>query len=282
MTTDSPRSSSSKPRLALHWQVLMGLAFGVGYAWASIQLGWNQFTLNYIQPLGDIFINILKLIAVPLVLFSIIGGVASLGDIKKLGRLGAKTLGLYLLTTFFAVTLGLVLVNVFQPGTGASEDLKTNNRIRYELWRDAHGIEALDDIHLIQDPSLAGRVAEIQGKQEGMNAWVADKLSKAENASKSGPLQPLVDVVPKNIFQSLSDMAMLQIIFFAVFFGVVLVKLEEPKRGSLIRAIDGLNDVFVGMVWMVMKAMPVFVFALMAGQIVKAAGTDPEKFQELL
>ncbi len=260
----------------------MGLALGVGYAWASIQLGWNQFTLNYIQPLGDIFINILKLIAVPLVLFSIIGGVASLGDIKKLGRLGAKTLGLYLLTTFFAVTLGLVLVNVFQPGTGASEDLKTNNRIRYELWRDAHGIEALDDIHLVQDPSLAGRVAEIRGKQEGMNAWVADKLSKAENASKSGPLQPLVDVVPKNIFQSLSDMAMLQIIFFAVFFGVVLVKLEEPKRGSLIRAIDGLNDVFVGMVWMVMKAMPVFVFALMAGQIVKAAGTDPEKFQELL
>jgi len=260
----------------------MGLALGVGYAWASIQLGWNQFTLNYIQPLGDIFINILKLIAVPLVLFSIIGGVASLGDIKKLGRLGAKTLGLYLLTTFFAVTLGLVLVNVFQPGTGASDELKTNNRIRYELWRDAHGIEALDDIHLVQDPSLAGRVAEIRGKQEGMNAWVADKLSKAENASKSGPLQPLVDVVPKNIFQSLSDMAMLQIIFFAVFFGVVLVKLEEPKRGSLIRAIDGLNDVFVGMVWMVMKAMPVFVFALMAGQIVKAAGTDPEKFQELL
>ena len=79
----------------------------MGYAWASIQFGWNSFTLNYIQPLGDIFINILKLIAVPLVLFSIIGGVASLGDVKKLGRLGAKTLGLYLLTTFFAVTLGL-------------------------------------------------------------------------------------------------------------------------------------------------------------------------------
>jgi Na+/H+-dicarboxylate symporter len=89
-------------------------------------------------------------------------------------------------------------------------------------------------------------------------------------------------VVPKNIFQALSDMAMLQIIFFAVFFGIVLVRLDEPKRGSLIRAIDGLNDVFVGMVWMVMKAMPVFVFALMAGQIVKAAGTDPQKFQELL
>jgi len=282
MTSDSPRSTSKSPRLALHWQVLIGLALGVGYAWASIQFGWNSFTLNYIQPLGDIFINILKLIAVPLVLFSIIGGVASLGDVKKLGRLGAKTLGLYLLTTFFAVTLGLVLVNVFQPGTGASDDLKASNRIRYELWRDANGIEVLDDVNIAQAPENADLVLEIQAQQEGMNAWVADKLNKAENASSSGPLQPLVDVVPKNIFKALSDMAMLQIIFFAVFFGIVLVSVEEPKRGSLIRAIDGLNDVFVGMVWMVMKAMPIFVFALMAGQIVKAAGTDPDKFQELL
>ena len=119
-------------------------------------------------------------------------------------------------------------------------------------------------------------------QQEGLNAWVEDKLNKADNASQSGPLQPLVDVVPKNIFRALSDMAMLQIIFFAVFFGIVLVQVEEPKRGALLKAVDGLNDVFVGMVWMVMKAMPVFVFALMAGQIVKAAGTDPEKFQELL
>ena len=262
--------------------MLIGLALGVGYAWASIQFGWNSFTLNYIQPLGDIFINILKLIAVPLVLFSIIGGVASLGDVKKLGRLGAKTLGLYLLTTFFAVTLGLVLVNIFQPGTGASEDLKASNRIRYELWRDANGIEVLDDLNIAQAPENADLVREIQAQQDGMNAWVADKLNKAENASNSGPLQPLVDMVPKNIFKALSDMAMLQIIFFAVFFGIVLVSVEEPKRGSLIRAIDGLNDVFVGMVWMVMKAMPIFVFALMAGQIVKAAGTDPDKFQELL
>ncbi|MDP7435597.1 MAG: cation:dicarboxylase symporter family transporter, partial [Flavobacteriales bacterium] len=216
MTSDSPRSASKSPRLALHWQVLIGLALGVGYAWASIQFGWNSFTLNYIQPLGDIFINILKLIAVPLVLFSIIGGVASLGDVKKLGRLGAKTIGLYLLTTFFAVTLGLVLVNLFQPGTGASEDLKTSNRIRYELWRDANGIEVLDELHVAKAPENADLVLEIQAQQEGMNAWVADKLNKADNASNSGPLQPLVDVVPKNIFKALSDMAMLQIIFFAV------------------------------------------------------------------
>ena len=168
MTSDSPRSASDSKssRLALHWQVLIGLALGVGYAWASIQFGWNSFTLNYIQPLGDIFINILKLIAVPLVLFSIIGGVASLGDVKKLGRLGAKTLGLYLLTTFFAVTLGLVLVNIFQPGTGASEDLKASNRIRYELWRDANGIEVLDDLNIAQAPENADLVREIQANKK--------------------------------------------------------------------------------------------------------------------
>ena len=108
----------------------------------------ERLHLDYIQPLGDIFINILKLIAVPLVLFSIIGGVASLGDVKKLGRLGAKTLGLYLLTTFFAVTLGLVLVNLFQPGAGAQRIAENLNRIRYELWRDANGIEVLDDLQL--------------------------------------------------------------------------------------------------------------------------------------
>ena len=202
---------STSSRLALHWQVLIGLALGVAYAWASIRFGWNDFTLDYIQPLGDIFINILKLIAVPLVLFSIIGGVASLGDVKKLGRLGAKTLGLYLLTTFFAVTLGLVLVNVFQPGAGASDSLKTSNRIRYELWRDANGIEVLDDLQLSAAPENAAVVRDIRGQQEGLNAWVEDKLNKADNASQSGPLQPLVDVVPKNIFRALSDMAMLQL-----------------------------------------------------------------------
>ena len=84
---------STSSRLALHWQVLIGLALGVAYAWASIRFGWNDFTLDYIQPLGDIFINILKLIAVPLVLFSIIGGVASLGDVKKARSPGGQNPG---------------------------------------------------------------------------------------------------------------------------------------------------------------------------------------------
>ena len=269
-------------RLALHWQVLIGLAVGVLYAWMSITFGWNDFTVDYIKPFGDIFINILKLIAVPLVLFSIISGVASLGDPAKLGRLGVKTIVTYLLTTMTAVVVGLVLVNLFQPGARVSDDLLESNRIRYELWRDAKGIQVLDDISLRTDPALADEVARITGEQVDMNDWVKDKLTKAERTKSSGPLQPLVDVVPTNIFRSLADMSMLQIIFFAVFFGVVLVGMPKEQSAPLMKAVDGLNEVFVRMVWVVMKAMPIFVFALMAGQIVNAAGSDPEMFRQLL
>ena len=269
-------------RPALHWQVLIGLAIGVLYAWLSIQFGWNEFTIDYIKPFGDIFINVLKLIAVPLVLFSIISGVSSLGDPAKLGRLGIKTVITYLLTTMTAVVVGLVLVNLFQPGARVSEDLLESNRIRYELWRDANGIEVLDDINLLTEPRLESKVEEITGESVQMNDWVMDKLTKAERTKSSGPLQPLVDVVPTNIFRALADMSMLQIIFFAVFFGVVLVGLPKETSAPLTRAVEALNEVFVQMVWIVMKAMPLFVFALMAGQIVNAAGSDPEMFRQLL
>ena len=264
--------------LAMHWQVIIGLLLGIVYAWMSIQFGWNEFTLNWIQPFGDIFINILKLIAVPLVLFSIISGVASLGDMRKLGRMGIKTLALYLTTTMFAVIVGLTLVNVFKPGDHASDALREANRIRYELWRDANDIVRLDEINFTQDPELEEMVATIKGESIEHNEWVNDKLTKADRTKTSGPLQPLVDVVPKNIFKSLSDMQMLQIIFFAIFFGVVVTGLKDDQKGTIVRAVNALNEVFVQMVWVVMKIMPLFVFALMAGQIVKAAGNRPRTF----
>lgn len=274
--------SKENKGIAMHWQVIIGLLLGIVYAWMSIQFGWNEFTLNWIQPFGDIFINLLKLIAVPLVLFSIISGVASLGDMRKLGRMGIKTLALYLTTTMFAVIVGLTLVNVFKPGDHASETLREANRIRYELWRDANDIVRLDEINFTQNPELAEIVATIKSESIEHNEWVNDKLTKADKTKTSGPLQPLVDVVPKNIFQSLSDMQMLQIIFFAIFFGVVVTGLKDEQKGTIVRAVGALNEVFVQMVWVVMKIMPLFVFALMAGQIVKAAGTDPANFQQLL
>ena len=222
---------NEKKGLALHWQVIIGLLLGVVYAWASIKYGWNEFTLDWIQPIGTIFINILKLIAVPLVLFSIISGVSSLGDIKKLGRIGVKTLGIYLVTTMFAVVVGLALVNIAQPGSSASEDLRIKNRISYELWRDAGDIEVLDEINLSKQEENANIVAEVSKAEPSNNEWVSDKLNKAENTKNSGPLQPLVDVVPNNIFKALTEMQMLQIIFFAIFFGVVVTGLNDREEG---------------------------------------------------
>lgn len=272
-------------KIPLHIKVIIGLVLGAVYAFMSVNFGWNNFTLNYIKPFGDIFINILKLIAVPLVLFSIITGVASLKDIKKLGRMGAKTLGLYLITTVIAVTVGLLVVNIAKPGEKVSDDIRKEFRISYELWqKSTPGVQKLDDICLSclpENKDLVNKVREKEGK-EASNEWVADKLNKAKNAKNDGPLQPLVDVVPSNLFKALADMSMLQIIFFAVFFGIVLVSIPPKKAKPVFKVVDGLNEIFVKMVMIVMEAMPVFVFALMAGQIVKAAGTDPDKFFSLL
>ncbi|MEX1188556.1 MAG: dicarboxylate/amino acid:cation symporter [Bacteroidia bacterium] len=275
-------------KLAIHWQVIIGLILGAIYAYCSIVFGWNTFTRYYIKPIGDIFINVLKLIAVPLVLFSVISGVASLGDLKKLGKMGLKTLGLYIITTVFAVSLGLVIVNIFQPGKHVESSTRERNRISYELWRNQQSVQSLDDICLLCDSSnvaLANQVRASQGK-EPVQDWVKDKLELAENEKKmqqdQGPLKPIVDIVPTNIFQALADMSMLQVIFFSIFFGVVLVSVDYEKRKPVVELIDGLNEIFVKMVWVVMKAMPLFVFALMAGQIVQAAGTDPANFFSLL
>lgn len=272
-------------KLPLHIKVIIGLILGAVYAFLSVKFNWNTFTLNYIKPFGDIFINILKLIAVPLVLFSIITGVASLKDIKKLGRIGIKTLLIYLTTTLIAVVVGLLVVNLYKPGTRVNDETRKEFRISYELWqKSSPDIPKLDDTCLScqeENKRLVNKVAEKEGRQK-KNEWVEDKLNKAANTKTQGPLQPLIDVVPSNIFQALADMSMLQIIFFAIFFGVVLVMIPEEKSKPLFSVLDGLNDVFVKMVMIVMEAMPVFVFALMAGQIVKAAGTDSEKFFELL
>lgn len=198
--------------------------------------------------------------------------------------MGIKTLLLYVATTMTAVVLGLILVNMFSPGSKVDESILTDNRLRYEVWQAESGVEKLDDICYSCMPENAERLASIEKEMNasGNNDWVADKLEKKNNSDEKGPLGALVDVVPSNIFGALTTNSMLQIIFFAIFFGIVALSLGEEKKKPLFNLIDALNDVFVKMVWVVMKAMPFFVFALMAGQIVKAAGSDPEKFNELL
>ncbi len=167
-------------KIPLHWQVIAGIILGALYAWSSITFGWNQFTVYYIKPLGDIFINVLKLIAVPMVLFSVILGVTSLKDINKLGKMGLKTLGLYLGTTMFSVTIGLVLVNVINPGGSQDDNIRARNRISYEMWRDANGVMKLDDMCLSCDETYAEIKNEIASRKEESNEWVEDKIQKAK------------------------------------------------------------------------------------------------------
>lgn len=270
--------------MPLHLQVIIALILGTFYALLSVNMGWNDFTLDYIDPFGKIFINVLKLIAVPLVLFSIISGVTALGDVTKLGKIGLKTLLLYVGTTMIAVTVGLIAVNTLHPGDKVSEELLQDNRISYELWTNDAGIERLDGICLSCDPENADRVERIAQRtdESSSNDWVSDKLTKAQTTKDSRPLQPLVDVVPSNIIRALFDMEMLQVIFFAIFFGIVLVMLPKDKAHPVIAFIDGINEVFIKMVDVVMKAMPFFVFCLLAGAVVNAAGDDPGKLTELL
>ena len=134
-------------KLALHWKIIIGMTLGIIWALLSSTMGWSQFTIDWIDPFGTIFINLLKLIAVPLVLFSIISGVANIGDPKSLGRMGGKTLGIYLITTIIAISLGLLLVNMVKPGELIDEQSRIDNRISYEIWAASEGHQIKDGIN---------------------------------------------------------------------------------------------------------------------------------------
>ncbi|MEQ8573799.1 MAG: cation:dicarboxylase symporter family transporter, partial [Fulvivirga sp.] len=212
--------------LPLHTKIIIGLVAGVIWAFLSSYLGWNEFTINWIDPFGTIFIRLLKYIAVPLVLFSIISGVSSLTDVSKLGRLGGKTLALYLTTTVIAIGIGLVLVNVVKPGTFLDEDQRIKNRISYEKWvQDTPGVpQPKDGRNFLNDPELRSKVEEVISqkdldKMDAKNEIVAKRQAAAEQTKEQGPLQFFVDIVPENIILAISDNGlMLQVIFFAIFF----------------------------------------------------------------
>lgn len=264
-------------KLALHWQIIIGLMAGILWAILSSTLGWSEFTLNWIDPFGVIFINLLKLIAVPLVLFSIISGISGLSDTSSLGRMGFKTLVAYLVTTVFAISIGLTLVNTFKPGTLVDESQRRSNRVRYELWvAETPGVEKLDDVNLLanlgEEEKEALRAEELALAQ---NATVQSKMESAKQTKDAGPLQFVVDMVPNNIFFSLNDNGlMLQVIFFAIFFGVTLLYVPPHQAKPVIDFINGTNEVFLKMVDIVMKGAPFFVFALLAGTLSEMAGDD--------
>ncbi len=271
-------------KLALHWKIIIGLILGVIWALLSSQLGWSAFTLNWIAPFGTIFINLLKLIAVPLVLFSIISGVAGLGDPSSLGRMGVKTLLFYFATTILAVSLGLLLVNIIGPGKLVDEQTRIDNRISYEFWAADQGVEVKDGINYLAAPEFADRAREITSRSQAdiADAAVMEKMQTANQTKDAGPLQFLVDIVPTNIFNSLGDNGlMLQIIFFALFFGIAMLFIPNEKTEPVRAFVDGTMEIFLKMVDVIMRASPFFVFALLAGVISKMAGDDVGKVLEI-
>tara|TARA_B100001115_G_C15836922_1_gene418625 strand:- start:658 stop:2106 length:1449 start_codon:yes stop_codon:yes gene_type:complete len=271
-------------RLALHWKILIGLLLGILWAILSSHLGWSQFTIDWIEPFGTIFINLLKLIAVPLVFFSIISGVTGLGDPSSLGRMGLRTLIFYFITTILAVSLGLLLVNSIGPGKYVDDDSRIDNRIRYELWADQNQIEVKDNIHFLQDASYADRISRLS-QSEAMAAIDPDVQAKMDIANKTkeaGPLQQLVEIVPSNIFGALGDNGkMLQVIFFALFFGISLLFIPQERGEPVVKFVNGVMEVLLKMVDLIMQAAPFFVFALLAGTISKMAGDDVSKVLEI-
>jgi Na+/H+-dicarboxylate symporter len=262
--------------MQLHWKILIAMALGVLWSIASIYFNFNKITIDYINPFGTIFINSLKFIAIPLVLFSIVSGVASLGDLSKLGRMGAKTLLLYLFTTVMSISIGLALVNLFKPGVQTNEKIKIENRIMYELWAEESNIPLSDTKRLLKtvSPDELIRIKNnySQEKQSDEYQEIEKKNNLAKETKNKGPLQPLVDVVPDNLINALTDPSkMLQVIFFGIFFGISLALLPKDKSATVISFFNGMNEVFVKMVNLIMLAAPFFVFCLMAGVLVKTA-----------
>jgi Na+/H+-dicarboxylate symporter len=227
-------------KLALHWKIIIGMVLGIlfGFIMNSIS-GGKVFVTDWVAPFGKIFINLLKLIAVPLILASLIKGISDLKDISKIKTMGLRTIIIYVGTTLVAIIIGLTIVNTIQPGVGMSEATIQKIKLKYEN-----------------------------------NAGVKDKLVKANAQQNSGPLQALVDIFPTNIIKSLGEAKMLQIIFFALFVGISLLLIAEEKAKPLIQFFDSLNEVVMKMVDLIMLFAPYAVFALMANVIIAFDDTE--------
>ena len=225
--------------LALHWKIIIGMVLGVAIGGLASMVSWgSDFVSDWIKPFGTIFINSLKLIAMPLILASLIKGVSDLKDISKLSTIGGRTILIYLCTTVLAVLIGLVLVNTIAPGNSIKES--TRNELMSAYENDA-----------------------------------AKKQSAAAKQQESGPLQALVDIVPSNIFDATTNNRnMLQVIFFALFFGIGIILIPEEKSRPVKAFFDSFNSVILKLIDIIMLASPYGVFALLAALVVESPSLD--------
>jgi len=231
-------------KLELHWQILLGMLLGIiaGLIFSQFD-GGKSFIVDWIKPIGTIFIKLLKLIAIPLIIASLIKGISDLKDIAKFSKIGLKTISIYILTTIIAITIGLVFVNVIQPGNSISEET----------------VEQLSAAY---------------------NTDASKRIASAESQKTKGPLKFIEDMVPDNIFSAASNNRnMLQVIFFVILFGISLLMVEEKQRRPLKDFFDSLNEVIMKMIDLIMLTAPYAVFALLASLIVET--TNPDVFVAL-
>jgi Na+/H+-dicarboxylate symporter len=227
--------------MALHWKIVIGMAAGLLFGFSMTFFSWgNDFGTNWILPVGTIFVRLLKLIAVPLILASLIKGISDLKDIAKFKDMGLKTFGLYMITTLVAIFIGLTLVNVFVPGNGIS-------------------------------PETVEKLTATYANDSG----VTSKIATATAQREAGPLQFVIDMVPDNVFFALSDNGlMLQVIFFAIFFAISMLLIGEERAQPIKQFFDTLNDVILKMVDLIMLSAPYAVFALLSSVVVSS--NNPE------
>ena len=233
-------------KLELHWKIIIGLILGLLFGIFAASQGLTSFTSEWIAPFGKIFINLLKLIAVPLVLSSLITGVASLSDLKKLSRIGGKTITIYIATTAIAVSIGLIAVNILEPGATVPNDMKIKLQNTYQ-------------------------------------SAASGKLEAAQEVKDRSILQPVVDMVPSNFFSSASNNRnMLQVVFVAIIIGIALIQIPKEKARPVLEFMEGINDLVIKLVDNIMLLAPIGVFALIADTITSVAGNDINNVIELL
>lgn len=226
-------------KLALHWQIILGMVLGILFGLLMTTFdGGKEIVQDWIKPFGKIFIKCLKMIAIPLILAALIKGVSDLKDISKLSKMGGRTITTYIITTVIAVTIGLILVNIVSPGKAISQETRTEMIENY-----------------------SGSTTKYK--------------ETAKSQKEAGPLQALEDLVPDNVFMAAtSNRNMLQIIFFAIFFGIGLILIPEEKGRTVKHFFDGFNEVILKMVDLIMLAAPYGVFALLAAIIVESPSVD--------
>ncbi len=235
-----------KTRLPMHIKIMLGIGAGTLVGLLAARWGCSSFVLTWLKPLGTVFVNLLKLLAVPLVLVSLVDGVTGLRDLRKLSSMGGRTLLIFLCTTVLAVSLGLGVVNIVRPGDYLSTERREDLKARFSTQTD-------------------------QG------------FDNAQAFKERGPLSPLVDMVPDNLFHALSNnTSMLQVVFFALFMGVAIMSLPSDQTQSVRDLFGQLNRIVLLMVDYVMAFAPIGVFALIASLIADLAGNDPAKALELL